>query len=433
MIRYLANNNFRVPALSLLLTGFLIRTLWAIYFPNNLYADSEWYYTQAINLAQNKGYIYQGAPSAIWPVGYPAFLSLVFRLVGSSLLVAKFTNVLLLTLDLALIWWFSRIAANHRFTAILTLAVMSMFPSYIFSSSIVAAEPLYACCLHLFLVVMLLAIRQDATWLWLVAALLIGLLTYIRSEAVGYTGALLIAITSVRWQRGLRHWGTMSLMFVAIVAAMLTPWAIRNWMSLGIFVPTSTTGCMNLWIGNSQYANGGFIWPRDAAINPTVLRPDDTEQTWYSRSCAAALNEIRRDPTRMVRLLPAKIFYLWSDQDDFVHWNFASVTDPAVQIYATSFSQLANWYYYPILWGGILAAGWQVMKRLSRFFTRNQSQEIKLSHSYLLLLGVLLLSTLSYLPFFGTSRFVYGLMPVLVFFTVESMFTFSSWIRIKSL
>ena len=428
--RRTTSNGVRIAVLALIGAGFLVRLLWAGHFPNGLYADSDWYYKQAVSLAQNHGYLYQGQPSAIWPVGYPFVLSLFFRIAAPSLEMAKLQSVLLLTLDLALIYRYAQLAAGQWAVALATLAIMAFAPSYVLAGSLVASEPVFVCGLHLLFVVTLVAIRDDRTWHWLATGMLTGLLMYVRPEAGVYLLIVLGALMLVRRKASFLRTIALAGAITGSVLLVLLPWTVRNWTQLGLFVPVSTTGCMNLWIGHSPFADGGFVWPRDPAINPTVLREDDTEQIWYQRSCAAAQAAILSDPGRVVALWPHKIYELWATDDSLVHWNFAGVTDDGVRSWQDQVYRLVNWYYLPLLALGLAMICWRLGQWAVWLFlpARRANPQARPAAGDLFGIAVLILTTLVYLPFFGDARFHFGVLPVLVVFAVQPPIAGARWL-----
>ncbi|MEP7220267.1 MAG: glycosyl transferase, partial [Bacteroidota bacterium] len=58
-------------------------------------SDAGWYFGRGIEMAHGAGYAVDGAPTAYWPVGYPAFLGLLVSIFGTSPLPAMLANVAL--------------------------------------------------------------------------------------------------------------------------------------------------------------------------------------------------------------------------------------------------------------------------------------------------------------------------------------------------
>jgi hypothetical protein len=416
------------PLFLLIALAVLLRLAWVQFIPSGLYADSEWYFEQGVNLAGNGGYIYQGAPSALWPVGYPFFLSLVFRIAGATVEAGRWANVLLLGVDLALIAWLAYLAsASHRL-ALWTTVVVALAPTHIVAAGVLATEPLYAVLIHAQLVLLALALRRQHTGLWLLNGIWAGLTAYVRPESIALLGVVLLFYRAtnrpVIRTRTLTGAGAI---FIAAVIVII-PWAARNWVQLGILTPFSTNSCMNLWIGNNPDATGGFYWPRDPAVNPAVLRPDDTEQSWYQRACAAAYSAISSDPLAAVRLWPQKLYHLWKNDESIAYWAYRSAYGEEWAAQSLWALRIANIYYFAVLGLGLIGiAAWLVEVRRTPAATE-QAQYSRLI--YAMLLTSLLALTVVYLPFFGDTRFHFVLYPVLALFGVRFVLQcFQEWGR----
>jgi 4-amino-4-deoxy-L-arabinose transferase-like glycosyltransferase len=405
------------PLALIIVLAMLVRLAWVLFIPNGLYADSEWYFEQGVNLANNQGYLRQGVPTALWPVGYPFFLSLVFRLTGPTVAAGQFANVLLLGVDVALIAWLAWLAAGSRLVALGTAAVVALAPTHIVAAGLIATEPLYAVLIHAQLLLLALALRRQRTGLWLLNGVWAGLTAYVRSEAFLLLGVVLLfyGLTNRPLLRARRL--ALAAAIAAAALVVILPWGVRNTVQLGLRTPFSTNSCMNLWIGNNSDATGGFYWPRDPAVNPAVLRAEDTEQSWYQRACAAAVDAIRSDPLAAVRLWPQKMLHLWENDQSIVYWAYRSAYGDDWAARTVWPFRLANLYYFAVLGLGLIGIGgwlWEVVRTPAASDKARQGRLV-----YAMLLTSLLALTLAYLPFFGDTRFHFVLMPVLALFGVR--------------
>lgn len=407
-----------------LLFGFCLRFIWIIYFPNDLYADSIWYYQQALNLSQGKGYIYNGAPTAIWPVGYPFFLSLIFRLVPPTQFIAKFTNVFLLIVDLWLIFYYTRLSVSTRLAPYVAVLLITFMPTHIFAGSLVATEPLFSCFLHGGLIILLLAIKRQHDWLWILVGGLTGLMIYIKAEALVFLLVVVFFyILSRPIIRSRLFQKDLVLLVLIIIAALIIilPWTIRNYISLGMFVPISTTGCMNIWIGHAPGSDGGYYWSTDPAVNPVLLREDDTEKTWYRRSCQAAIQAIRSRPLNIFALWPKKVLKLWQDDRGIISWNLSKTTRKISSQQVSFLYTITDSYYYVILFFGLMGIVWQLHKIKVFHYLESVKQREAIFKDQLGVVGIMttLAFTFIYLLFFGASRFHFALTPLLAVYAAD--------------
>jgi 4-amino-4-deoxy-L-arabinose transferase-like glycosyltransferase len=101
--------------------------------------------------------------------------------------------------------------------------------------------------------------RRDLIDLGLVfvTGLLIGVSTYVRSEAV------LLLPAGVIWLalhgRHRRRFLTGCLLMCIVAIATFSPWTVRNYLQLDAFIPTSTSPGDNIYMGHSDCANGTWV------------------------------------------------------------------------------------------------------------------------------------------------------------------------------
>ncbi len=178
--------------------GFALRMLWIVFVPTQLYADWEWYDKLAYDMSRVWRYEEDGAPTAYWPIGYPLFLAIIYRIFGHSYFAVKFISVLLSMC----ICVFTYLAANRivgPVCARLSLVILALFPSQIFFTNVLASEILFT--VLLILVIYLLVKRTDDSSIWnpVMVGVLAGLLILVRAVALVFP--LLIAFFYLKSNR----------------------------------------------------------------------------------------------------------------------------------------------------------------------------------------------------------------------------------------
>ena len=68
----------------ILLVALLLRVGWAVAIQNEQVSDANAYHLLARQLATGGTYGFDGTPNSFWPVGYPFFLSVQYRLFGEN-------------------------------------------------------------------------------------------------------------------------------------------------------------------------------------------------------------------------------------------------------------------------------------------------------------------------------------------------------------
>jgi 4-amino-4-deoxy-L-arabinose transferase-like glycosyltransferase len=415
--RTVASSSWALPVI--LGLAMIIRLGWVMYFPTVPYADSEWYFRTASELAAGHGFVYDlesRAPLAAWPIGYPAFLSLLFRFTGPSTLVARIANVVLGTI---IVWLTYCLAARmfSRGVALVSAALISILPGLFTYSSLITTDVLFVV---LVILVIYLTIRNDArdgmahSRMFLhagLAGISCGMLILTRP-----TGLTLLPLwVFLRWMivdRNLVRLGRWTLVMLIGAFLVVAPWTMRNYLRFNRLIIVSNNGGVNFWIGNNPLANGAFIFPRDPAVNPLLPLIGDeiaVEETGYR----LGLEFVREQPDRALALLPAKVFYLYNSNDFGLVWNRASATTPGQPGTGLHMFVLTNVIYTLVSIIALLSL-FMLWLRRARFLPQ-------------VWLGVILTIywTIVHLPFFGQDRFALPLLPFLTTYAAYGIVAFA--------
>ncbi len=139
-------------------------------------------------------------------LGYPAVLSLVFRVFGTGVRTAQIFNLLLQTVSCFFVWRIAR-RLSGRISGLYALAFAAFFPSTILYSPIVASEPLFTCLLlsAVWLFIRLIQperLRQAHPRRFLSGLILLGLIlafaSFIRPMGIIFLIAAVITILTLR-------------------------------------------------------------------------------------------------------------------------------------------------------------------------------------------------------------------------------------------
>ena len=332
-LRQLAN--WRWMLLAILAVATAVRVSWLLYFPTQPYADSEWYYRTAAQLAAGHGYVWDlesRQPLVGWPIGYPALLAIFFVVTGPSTVLAQSLNVLFSVVCVALTFAIGD-RLFGRMVATVAGLVLALFPGMVVYASLVSTDLLFMLLTTAtyFMVLRPIAQRQRAANAidGLLAGLLVGISTLVRA-----TGMTLLPLWGlVRWMvtgSFMRALGW-TLAGVVAVALVVLPWTIRNYVHFQKIIPVSTNGGVNFWIGNNPWARGDFMWPRDEAYNP-LLPLMGNEPTINAEGYHLGLEYLqqmaREDPAHLARLYFNKALYMFNAFDFGLGWNKLSAVIP---------------------------------------------------------------------------------------------------------
>lgn len=255
-------------------------------------SDAEQYLRISAALARGQGYslVYpqlERHATAYRPPLYPAVAAVVLRLTGTGALWG--VRLLSLVLGVAVVgllaWYALRLAGP--LAAIVAGTVAALSPQLIANDTVSLSEPL-----ALALLVGLLLALLDRRVVW--CGVLSGLLVLTRPNAYLVVAIVAVALwRTVGWRRALAT--------VAIAAAVVVPWMVRNQLQVGTWRPITSDGfTMAAVYGPEAMERGEFVDPvLDPAYDGTDLElwSLGDEGEWSSRLTRLALSSVRQHPT----------------------------------------------------------------------------------------------------------------------------------------
>lgn len=403
LARLLANP-WTFPAI--LVTAYMVRLAWALAYATHPFADSEWYYRTAVHLYEGAGFVYDAdssRPLSSWPVGYPLFLSILFRLTGPSVWVAKVANVVLSTITVALAYDLARRLFNVQVAALSAL-LLALMPGLVVYVSLVSTDLLF---MTLFLGCYVVSLNMDRSPRPARAALAVGIVNGALSLVRG-PGLFMAPVWA--WLQWLSTRGRIGLTRAVLMTGVgtllvLMPWAVRNYIHFERVILVSTNTGVNFWIGNNPNATGAYVFPKDPS-NPLFIYFSDALLT-EDRAYEFALTFIRENPTQALSLLPAKVFYLYNANDYGLHWNRLSAMDADQPGAGTRAFAFVNLVYVMTALFALVGVG---------ALLRRRAGLLQLSG-----LVVTAYWTLLHMPFFGQDRFALPLLPLLTMYAAVGL------------
>jgi len=307
------------PALlSACVVGALLRILWMTNVNAVPVSDFAYYLGKAISLANGQGYANGGVPTAFWPPGYPIFLAGVFKVFGSSLEVAKATNIVLWTVTTALVYLLG-LKLDGRATAAVAAFTVALFPEFILFANLASSENLFIPLVLAGALVFSPKSKMSGPPDWkrsLLAGLLLGFAVIVRTTAILLPP--LMALVLVLWYRS-RPAFISACLLVAAFAITPVAWMARNAVVMGSPV-LSTNGGISLWTGNNPLATGGY-----RLKGPSPARDVSTPANELAANSAytkEALTFIFTQPGQFIALVPEKAKFLFG-KPATLGWNTA--------------------------------------------------------------------------------------------------------------
>jgi len=185
-----------------------------------------------------------------------------------------------------------------RRAAIASALVVALLPVATSVTLMIHADTLFSLGLVVtFWALLRYARRQRLSWL-VVAGLAAGGSTLTRSLLLPLLPLLSIWLIAVAWERAgfPRRFSARSLsqlllpcaLFVGLLALAITPWVWRNYQLYGGFIPSDTTGAINLFRDNVSGTDVNFSTIRNQSPNPIDRQRYATQRAWQAISAEPA-------------------------------------------------------------------------------------------------------------------------------------------------
>ena len=295
----------------LLAAGLGLRLLVMFCIPTQPVSDFWSYFQRAVSLADRGVYeAIAGRADASYPPGYPLLLSLFFRLPFERLATARAVNLALAGVTIVLAALLGRRLFGDP-ASLLAAALLAFYPRSILQVLLIASENLFTPLLLAWLLVMLSPAAQRRCRLFFLGGLLLGALCLVRS--VAWLLVIPWAVSQIPSRPPLRLFLARLCLLLAAQALVLLPWALRNDRVLGSPTFLTTTGGIDLFIGNNPQAPGyWYPWLEDMKeIDPgfSTLTPVEQDRT----ALKAAVAWMRANPLDAARLYAGKLYLMIRD------------------------------------------------------------------------------------------------------------------------
>jgi 4-amino-4-deoxy-L-arabinose transferase-like glycosyltransferase len=253
-------------------------------------SDADHYHTLALAVSRGEGLVHVFPfdfvhPTAFRPPLYPLLLGGVYAVTGRHLLAAQLLNALLGSVAVVLVAVLAMRLAGPR-AGLVAGVVAALYPPLLANDGVPLSEPLALC---LLLATALLLLREQVLW----AGVTCGLLVLTRSSAQ------LLAVVLVAWLLWRAGWRR-AVVFAGVLALVVAPWPIRNWLQLDSPVFVTSNG-FNLGSAYSSAARAEGDWV-DPFFDPRLagLREGITDEVELD-------DAVRRNALRSLRDHPGQV------------------------------------------------------------------------------------------------------------------------------
>ncbi|MBX3130978.1 MAG: glycosyltransferase family 39 protein [Polyangiaceae bacterium] len=299
-------------SVALFVVALLPRLFVAIAWAREPVWDGHYYHFGAERIAQGLGYsedVVIGG-QAVWkpwchyPVGYSAWLGLLYRVLGSDLLVAPVAGALVGALTALLVHRLALFGLSPT-RARVAGALAALHPGLIAYSALVMTEGL-AAGLLLLAPWVYLRLRQRVLLATVVAGFVFGLAALVRPSSLLAVPLLGLLASGTVPRRGLVALGALAMALVTVL-----PWTVRNCRVMDGCALISTNGGWNLAIG-ALTETGRFQTLRAEDGCPIVTGQVQQDRCWAS----IGRRRIAEAPGRWLALVPKKLSHTF-DHESF--------------------------------------------------------------------------------------------------------------------
>jgi len=320
-----------VCLLVILLAAVAIRFLAAFWWEHRLppetpfyFGDSESYWVLGQRIAAGEPYVYGENGPIFRTPGYPALLAMLFAIFGGEtpVLCGRLLGAVIGAGAVAAVYGLGRVLFGQR-AGLGAAAIAAVYPGAIATSVFILSEAPFALLMLLQLHFTTLSWRAEnrrGSLGWAAAAgLLAGLATLVRPSWLLFTPLFLLSGVALLTPR--RRQGAAAVVSLAVFAAVLTPWWIRNYQLAGRFVPTTLQVGASLYDGLSPAADGSsdmrfveeFRRQQQRADLASPAPPQGLFQDRLDRRMrTAALDWARTNPDRAAELALIKFARTWN-------------------------------------------------------------------------------------------------------------------------
>lgn len=340
--------------------GIILSLLWIIFVKTEPYSDFAYYNTIANQVANGGQW-----GNTYTSVGYSIVLGFVYKLFGSSIVIAKIFNVVLTLLSYLILYKLLKklnIKESRR-KIIYTLFVL--FPSNIFYNSILGTEILFT---TLFLLTTLVY-YSDLKYKYVVIGILVAINSMIKPFFIVFFFAVFLMelILRVKIVKIIKH----SAIILIVSLLILSPWVYRNTKLMGQFTFISNNGGIVLYINNNSQNKYGR-WMAAAKVENSVVNTREYEKANMTEKnkmlSTAAKKWIVSHPGEFVQLGFKRLFNTYFVGDDILYALHGAGISTALQYVLITCANLArNLLFIPAIILMII----ETIKVIARIINKN--------------------------------------------------------------
>ena len=309
----------------ILLAAFLLRIVYLVIYSSMpdwdmLTVDNYYHFNWAKDMSSGNIFgdtTYFRAPFYIF------CLALVFSLFGATLTTARIFGLVIGLASLLLTFLTGKKLFGKR-TGLIAAAIQSVYPLILYFESELLLDPLFMMLLQLSVYYFVLWYKEQNLSNLVCMALALGLAAITRPNELLFLPLVILFLyfSSTLWKQRVK----LIALFALLLALIILPITIRNYVAGGEIVLISSQGGINFFIGNNRQSDGvtaamptplGHNWKIDdiryLAESETTgeLKSSALSDFWYAKT----FDEIFKKPLQWGGLFLKKLYYNFSNRE----------------------------------------------------------------------------------------------------------------------
>jgi hypothetical protein len=269
-------------------------------------------------------------PTAHVPPLYTALVAGIHATLGvdshAAVLVQRLLSCVVCALGIALMPWVAIRCGLSLRSGLIAGLILALYPFYWFLEVYGRQETVYSVLLNILLLTTWLRLRDDGwrgRWQMVLLGILTGLAALTSPQLLALVGLALLLDLTVSPADRLRVLQG-GVVVVLVSTLMVAPWAYRNLVVLGGFVPLRSNFGLELFIGNNPSSDGHtytipYSHPNDPRAWPHPFRNPDEQQhlrevgelTYMREKGEIAKEWIRENPGRFLKLTGSRLLHYY--------------------------------------------------------------------------------------------------------------------------
>lgn len=349
--------------------GITLSLLWIIFVKTEPYSDFAYYNTIATQVANGGQW-----GNTYTSVGYSIILGFIYKIFGSSIIIAKIFNVVLTGLSYLMLYKILKKINIRESRRKIIYTLFVLFPSNIFYNSILGTEIIFT---TLFLLTTLVY-YSDLKYKYVLIGILVAINSMIKPFFIVFFFAIFLIelILRVKLIKIIKH--SAIILLVSLLA--LSPWAYRNTKLMGQFTFISNNGGIVLYINNNSQNKYGR-WMEAAKVENSIVNTKEYQKANMTEKnkmlSKAAKKWIVSHPGRFVQLGFKRLFSTYFVGDDILYALHGAGTSKALEYVFITYANLArNVLFLPAIILMIIATIRIIVKIIRKEFKSIDSFEL---------------------------------------------------------